>query len=136
MLGAYVGGVVVRDALRRTRGQRFIYLLFPDVLYAGMTDSCGSGIQLVILDVCQKVISLDLTPQDAFTKLQELHLSCPLLPSLLLDVLVTVEGDAHASDNKEAAVSKFTQFVNLISDQIISADILRIEWMCWRLPSS
>ncbi|KJH43483.1 hypothetical protein DICVIV_10489 [Dictyocaulus viviparus] len=92
-----------------------------------MFEANENDIQRLILELCEKVILLDLTPQEAFSKLQELHLSCPLLPSLLLDVLVTLEGDAHSSDNNEKTVPLFTEFVNLISDQIIPADILRIE---------
>ncbi|KAK6037406.1 hypothetical protein COOONC_25089 [Cooperia oncophora] len=82
---------------------------------------------LVVLELCQKVISLDITPDDAFLKLQEIRASNPLLPSLLLDVLIIIEGDAQSSEKKEKAVQKFTEFVNLICDQIIPADILRIE---------
>lgn len=88
----------------------------------------GDGdVLLSVLGICQKVIALDLSPEDAFCKLQELRSTTPLLPSLLLDVLVVVEGDAHSTENKEKAVSRFTEFVNLIADQIIPADILRIE---------
>ncbi|KAK6010817.1 hypothetical protein OSTOST_24116 [Ostertagia ostertagi] len=63
----------------------------------------------------------------AFVSKITLQVSNPLLPSLLLDVLVVIEGDVQSSEKKEKAVQKFTEFVNLICDQIIPADILRIE---------
>ncbi|KAK5977815.1 hypothetical protein GCK32_005891 [Trichostrongylus colubriformis] len=81
----------------------------------------------LVLELCQKVVSLDVSPEDAFEKLQDLRASNPLLPSLLLDVLVVIEGDVQSSEKKDKAVQKFTDFVNLIADQIIPADILRIE---------
>ncbi|EYC09354.1 hypothetical protein Y032_0061g3295 [Ancylostoma ceylanicum] len=87
----------------------------------------SGDIQLLVLNVCQKVISLEISPQDAFAKLEELRSSCSLLPSLLLDVLVSIEGDAQNSENKEKAVAKFSEFVGLISDQLIPGDILKIE---------
>ncbi|KHJ90341.1 hypothetical protein OESDEN_09817 [Oesophagostomum dentatum] len=58
---------------------------------------------------------------------KRLRTSFTLLPSLLLDILVNIEGDAQNSENKEKAVPKFTEFVTLISDKIIPADILKIE---------
>ncbi|ETN74308.1 hypothetical protein NECAME_13052, partial [Necator americanus] len=79
--------------------------------------SIKGDVQLSVLDICQKVISLNITPQDAFAKLEELRSSTILLPSLLLDVLVAIEGDTQNSENKEKAVSKFSEFVGLISDQ-------------------
>nr|CDJ88670.1 THO complex subunit 2-like [Haemonchus contortus] len=82
---------------------------------------------LLVLDVCQRVVSLELAPEDALSKLQEIGASNPLLPSLLLDVLVVIEGDVQTSEKKEKAAQKFTDFVNMISDKIIPAEILRLE---------
>ncbi|KAK5970003.1 hypothetical protein GCK32_021720 [Trichostrongylus colubriformis] len=75
----------------------------------------------LVLELCQKVVSLDVSPEDAFEKLQDLRASNPLLPSLLLDVLVVIEGDVQSSEKKDKAVQKFTDFVNLIADQVSSS---------------
>ncbi|CAJ0597189.1 unnamed protein product [Cylicocyclus nassatus] len=86
----------------------------------------GGDAQLLVLDICEKVITLEISPQDAFAKLEELKTTFSLLPSLLLDVLVSVEGDAQNSEIKEA-VPKFAEFVGLVADKIVPADILKIE---------
>ncbi|CAJ0590844.1 unnamed protein product [Cylicocyclus nassatus] len=87
----------------------------------------GGDAQLLVLDICEKVITLEISPQDAFAKLEELKTTFPLLPSLLLDVLVSVEGDAQNSEVKDKPVPKFAEFVGLVADKIIPADILKIE---------
>ncbi|VDK59815.1 unnamed protein product [Cylicostephanus goldi] len=87
----------------------------------------GGDAQLLVLDICEKVITLEISPQDAFAKLEELKTTFPLLPSLLLDVLVSVEGDAQNSEIKDKAVPKFAEFVGLVADKIVPADILKIE---------
>ncbi|CAJ0606775.1 unnamed protein product [Cylicocyclus nassatus] len=79
--------------------------------------------KLLVLDICEKVTTLEISPQDTFAKLEELKTTFSLLPSLLLDVLVSVEGDAQNSEVKDKAVPKFAEFVGLI----IPADILKIE---------
>ncbi|VDL86904.1 unnamed protein product [Nippostrongylus brasiliensis] len=73
---------------------------------AHVTDDVAT---LCVLDICQKVIALELSPEDAYSKLQDLRATTPLLSSMLLDVLVVIEGDATSGENKEKVLPNYKQ---------------------------
>ncbi|KIH52098.1 hypothetical protein ANCDUO_17805, partial [Ancylostoma duodenale] len=52
-----------------------------------MSPAKGGDVQLLVLDVCQKVISLEISPQDAFAKLEDLRIIPADILKIELDVL-------------------------------------------------
>ncbi|VDN30327.1 unnamed protein product [Cylicostephanus goldi] len=91
----------------------------------------GGDAQLLVLDICEKVITLEISPQNAIAKLKDfifaLSDNFPAVTISSPRFLVYVEGDAQNSEIKDKAVAKFTEFVGLVADKIVPADILKIE---------
>ncbi|CAD6188020.1 unnamed protein product [Caenorhabditis auriculariae] len=83
-----------------------------------------------IYKICQDVIAGTQTAVLAFNQLSIFIDERKDTSSVLLDVLVTVEGEVHLAESRENAEKKFREFVALLFDTVIPEEVLRAELDC------
>uniref|UniRef100_A0A9J2PZ50 THO complex subunit 2 n=1 Tax=Ascaris lumbricoides TaxID=6252 RepID=A0A9J2PZ50_ASCLU len=83
--------------------------------------------QVELLQICRRVVSSEMSPDAAFALIKNMKKTNTSVSSLMADVLWLIDMEISMEKKNEDTLKRFSEFLSLISNQIVPDDVLKLE---------